>query len=103
MLHSSSELKGFPGTTNYTFNISSDDAELARYYEGKLKILDLTTDRYDPEFIETGIDVEATEVSFIFESKYIALSLVEDSLTLLARETGECTEIDYKYEMTGLP
>ncbi len=100
MLHSSSELEGFPGTTNYTFNISSDYAELAWYYEGNLKILDLTTDRYDPEVIETEIDMESTEVSYIFEGKYIALSLVEDSLTLMARETGEFTEIDYKYKMT---
>lgn len=45
--------------------------------------------------------MEATEFSNIFDGKYIALSLVEDSLTLLNREIGELTEIDYKYEMSG--
>jgi len=100
MLYSSSELEGFPGVSNYTFNINSDYAELAWFNDGRLLILDLESEQYDPEVIETGIASEAAKVSYIFDRKYIALALVEDSLTLVNRESGELTEIDYKYEMT---
>jgi len=100
MLYSSSELEGFPGVSNYTFNINSDIAELAWFIDGRLIILDLENEQYEPEVIETDIASEAAKVSYIFDGKYIALALVEDSLTLVNRESGELTEIDYKYEMT---
>jgi len=100
MLYSSSVLEGFPGVNNYTFNINSDYAELSWFNDGRLLILDLESEQYDPEVIETGIASEAAKVSYIFDGKYIALALVEDSLTLVNRESGELTEIDYKYEMT---
>ena len=100
MLYSSSELEGFPEVSNYTFNINSDYAELAWFNDGRLLILDLESEQYDPEVIKTGIASEAAKVSYIFDGKYIALALVEDSLTLVNRESGELTEIDYKYEMT---
>lgn len=108
-LHQAQKLKGLVQDDTlapHAFHVKDDFAELAYFYEGKIKLVAIENDQPELEVFDTGLS-DINNIEFIFDGRYLSMEsyymydIKGYWLEFFDRQTGELVELENDYLPAG--